>query len=96
MKRFILWPSYFDSSLSKKGGRRVQKSIGVETPTVDEIASAAKKLGLDPEVDRSKVFPSTPWVKGRIFVSRKYSKQETIRRIGRILKGRRGDEGAQS
>jgi signal recognition particle subunit SRP19 len=96
MKRIVLWPSYFDSKLSKKMGRRVLKSVGVERPTVEELASAAHELGLEPEIDHSKRFPSAPWAKGCVYVSKRYPKQETIRKVGVLLKGVRGDQKPQS
>jgi signal recognition particle subunit SRP19 len=96
MKRIVLWPSYFDSKLSKKNGRRVLKSMGVERPTVEELALAAQKLGLKPEIDHSKMYPSAPWAKGCVYVSKKYAKQATIRKVGGLLKEVRGDLKPQS
>ncbi len=92
MKKIVLWPSYFDGKLMKKMGRRVPKKLAVNSPTVEELASAAKSIDLKPEVEHSKAFPSTPWIKGRIFVSKKYSKQETIRKVGAVLKKMRTDQ----
>lgn len=89
MKRIVLWPSYFDIKVSKKRGRRLSKNLAVEAPTVEEVVAAAKTMGLDPEVEYSKAFPSAPWVKGRVFVSKTNSKQEIIRKIGTVLKRRR-------
>jgi signal recognition particle subunit SRP19 len=92
MKRMVLWPSYFDSRLSEKQGRRAPKNLAVSTPNVDEVAEAANNLGLEAEVDKSKAFPSTPWIKGRVSVLKKFSKQETIRKVGTILKEGRSDQ----
>ncbi len=86
MKKIVLWPSYFDIRLKRREGRRVPKSLAVNAPTVEELAIAAKNLGLSPEVEHSKSYPSTPWVKGRVFVSKTCSKQETIRKVGMTLK----------
>ena len=42
----VLYPAYFDLGRSRAAGRRVAKKWAVESPTVEEIASAAKALGL--------------------------------------------------
>jgi signal recognition particle subunit SRP19 len=89
MKRLVLWPSYFDSRLTRKEGRRVPKSLSVESPTIEELAEAAKTLDLNPEVEPDKAYPSTPWVKGRLYVSKLQSKQEIIKKVGGLLKERR-------
>ncbi len=86
MKKVFLWPTYFDVGLTKKMGRRVPKHLAVDSPTIEELVTAAKRLGLKPEVEYSKAFPSTPWVKGRVFVSKTHTKQELIRKVASVLK----------
>ncbi|TLZ75400.1 MAG: hypothetical protein E6K14_00990 [Methanobacteriota archaeon] len=44
----VLYPAYFDLGRSRDDGRRVAKRWAVESPTVQEIATAAKALGLEP------------------------------------------------
>ncbi len=46
-KYFIIWPQYFDSTLSRKEGRRVPKSLAVPRPTQKDLEIAVKGLGRD-------------------------------------------------
>ncbi len=58
MKRFVVWPSELDSRLSRRYGRMVGKEFAVEAPEVQEIADAAKALGMKViEIDGSKLNP---------------------------------------
>jgi signal recognition particle subunit SRP19 len=82
----IIWPAYFDSARTRKEGRRVPKSLAVQSPKVQEIEEAAEKLGLKHEVAAEAGYPKTPWVEtGMIMVEKKVSKEQTIRNIAKEL-----------
>jgi signal recognition particle subunit SRP19 len=82
----IIWPAYFDSARTRKEGRRVPKSLAVQSPKVQEIEEAAEKLGLKHEVAAEADYPKTPWVEtGMIMVEKKVSKEQTIRNIAKEL-----------
>jgi len=86
----VLYPAYFDLGRSRDGGRRVAKKIAIESPSVQEIASAAKALGLEPEVEEGKGFPSSPWKKeGRVLVRADYFKTSIIRKVAERMKASR-------
>jgi len=86
----VLYPAYFDLARSREGGRRVAKRWAVEAPTVDEIAAAAKALGLEPQIEPGKAFPSTPWRKeGRVLVRADFYKTSVIRKIAERMKASR-------
>jgi signal recognition particle subunit SRP19 len=82
----IIWPAYFDQAKTRKEGRRVPKSLAVQSPKIMEIEEAAEKLGLKHEVAVEAGYPKTPWVKtGMILVEKKGAKEQTIKKIAKQL-----------
>ena len=82
----IIWPAYFDQTKTRKQGRRVPKSLAVQSPKIAEIKIAAEKLGLKHEVIVEKGYPKTPWLKtGMIMVEKKGSKEQIIKKIAKQL-----------
>jgi signal recognition particle subunit SRP19 len=88
--KFIIWPAYFDLTRTRKEGRRVPKSLAVQSPKILEVQEAAQKLGLEFEVVVDKGYSKTPWVKaGMLLVEKKGSKEQVISRIAKqVLKAR--------
>ena len=85
--KLILWPEYFDNSVTKSHGRRVPNKLAIPAPTVDEIAKVAKKLKLNPKIERNKAYPGRWWRKsGRVLVQGKMEKTKIIRQIAIVLK----------
>jgi len=85
-EQLVLWPLYFDKSLSRKQGRRVSKKQAVEKPTVDAIAKAASSLKLHPTVEKTAVHPSQPFkATGRVLVDAKNAKTEVLEQIAKLL-----------
>ena len=81
-KKMILWPVYFDSSRTRKEGRRVLKNVAVLTPNLDEIRRAAERLGLMSETEENVAHPAMPWRKtGRIWVQKKGTKMQILMKI---------------
>lgn len=86
----VLYPAYFDLSRSRDRGRRVAKKWAVESPTAEEIAKAAKALGLEPSVEADKAFSSTPWRKeGRVLVRADYFKTSIVQKVAQKIKASR-------
>ncbi len=88
--KVIIWPAYFDQAKTRKNGRRVPKSLAVQSPKILEIQEAAQKLGLDFEVGVDKGYSKMPWAKtGMLLVEKKGSKEQVINRIAKqLLKAR--------
>ena len=88
--QFVIWPAYFNKSLTWSQGRRVVKNQSVDSPTVDQIVAACQGLKLPFSVEAEKIYPSKPWSnKGRILIDKKkskLSKSETIKVIAKKLK----------
>jgi signal recognition particle subunit SRP19 len=82
----IIWPAYFDQAKTRKEGRRVPKSLAVQSPKITEIMAAVAKLGLKHEVTTDAGYPKTPWAKtGMILVEKTTSKEQVIKRIATQL-----------
>lgn len=80
--RLVLWPRYFDSSLTRAQGRRVARDLAVREPDAKWLASAAKKAGLQPEVEEDAAHPSVPYrVVGRVLVTSEDGKEAVLRRV---------------
>ena len=83
LDKFVLWPAYFDRERSRADGRRVPDSAAVRSPDAPWIENAARKLGLDPQVEEKAAHPSIPYEKaGRVLVAKKGSKEQVLKLVG--------------
>ena len=82
-----VYPCYFDSSLTRKEGRRVSKSEAVTQPNLSRISRAAKAAGLSvAEEDASASHPARWFAKeGRLVVEYAGSKEELLHTIASRL-----------
>ena len=86
LDKAIIWPAYFDAARTRKEGRRVSKSMAVQSPKILEIKEAVDKLGLKNEVNLDAHYPKMPWVKsGVLFVEKREAKEEIIKKIAKRL-----------
>ena len=84
---YVLYPEYFDKTLTRKQGRKVPKSKAVEECTLSKIVYACKHLELEHEVEKEKKYSKNWWAsEGRIIVNPEgiSSKTDLIRRIANI------------
>jgi len=85
-EKAIIWPVYFDQAKTRKEGRRVPKSLAVQSPKIAEVTAAVATLGLKHEVAAEAGYPKTPWAKtGMLLVEKKVSKEQTIKKIAKQL-----------
>jgi len=85
-EKIIIWPAYFDSTKTRKDGRRVPKNLAVPSPRIAEVKEAAEKLSLPHELAADVGYPKTPLLKtGMILVKRKGSKNQIILLIAKQL-----------
>ncbi len=81
--RFVLWPHYFDASLSRAEGRRVKAEHAVNGPDAKWIEVTASRLGLDPQLEENARNPANPLEKGgRVLVAKKGSKESVLDAVG--------------
>ena len=84
--KYVVYPIYFDKSVSKLAGRKISKKQSVEKPNIEDIGKAAKSLGLNPVLEKNVAYPSKPWKKdGRVLVDKKDSKSKLLRQIANRL-----------
>ena len=86
-KAIVLWPSYFDSRVSRTSGRRVPRRDAVEAPTARMLYDSVRALGLDCILELDKAYPRF-WHRreGRVLVEPKMSKTELISKVTANLK----------
>lgn len=83
----VLWPEYFDATLTRAQGRRLPVELCVKNPSLDMIAKGAIILDLDYSVHEEMCYPAD-WTsrKGCIKVEKgKMKKTEILPKIGEIL-----------
>jgi len=85
-EKAIIWPAYFDQAKTRNEGRRVPKSLAVQSPRITEITAAVTNLRLEHEVTPEAGYPKTPWTKtGMILVEKTASKEQVINDIAKQL-----------
>ena len=84
--KIIVWPAYFDSTKTRRDGRRIPKSLAVPSPKILEIKYAAEKIGLECELVSDAGYPKTPWLKtGMLLVKKNETKDRIIKTIAKQL-----------
>ena len=85
-KKYVIYPLYFDRSVSRLHGRKVSQKHAVEKPSLENIAKAAKSLGLNPILEKNATHSSTPWKQeGRILVEKKGPKSKLLLQLSNRL-----------
>ena len=86
-KKIVIWPTYFEQSVSRIDGRKVARKYSLEKiPSVEDIAKAARYLGLNPVIEKNPDHPSRVWKKeGRVLVDPHGSKQKLLVQIANRL-----------
>ncbi len=85
--RLVLYPCYFNRSLSRGEGRRVPLNLAVKNPSAESIFKIAEKLGLDPILQREKHHPARWFYReGRVLVKRVDKKTNILRAIAEELR----------
>jgi signal recognition particle subunit SRP19 len=78
----VLWPVYFDSSVTWGEGRRLPKSMAIRAPKTEDIVKAAVSAGIKAELQPSVAYPRYPWIKtGCVLVETNEPKAKIIKLI---------------
>ncbi len=86
----IIWPVYIDSKKTKHEGRKISVEHAVSSPKLREITKAAKKLGLNPEIEKNKSYSKSWWEgSGRVTVDKTMPKREILIKISNMIRGAR-------
>jgi signal recognition particle subunit SRP19 len=85
-KAWVLWPEYFDASLTRAQGRKVNRALAVASPTTEMISKACQGLGLEHTVEADKAYPGR-WYdrKGRVLVKKDLPKSLLLLKVGQRL-----------
>lgn len=84
--KVVLWPAYFDSTKTRREGRKVPKNLAVPMPKILELKEAAEKLGLEHEIFPDFCYPKTPWLKtGMLLIAKKESKNQILKKVAKQL-----------
>ncbi|HDS45006.1 MAG TPA: signal recognition particle protein Srp19 [Methanomicrobia archaeon] len=90
MKKMVIWPVNLAAGRTKREGRIVARRYAIKSPKVEEISSVAQELHLEPEVEKEKAYPKSPWDRsGRVLVLKRGSKGEIVRAIANRLRAQR-------
>jgi signal recognition particle subunit SRP19 len=88
--KLYLWPSYFDTDLSWRQGRRVPKKLSLRDVNSEEVLRAANELGLNPVLEPGAAFSKRPWFKtDLIMVDKSSSKTEILRDLAEKIRQNR-------
>jgi signal recognition particle subunit SRP19 len=83
----MLWAAYFDATKTRREGRRIDRKLAVERPTVEELAKAVELLKIPYKIDKTAAYPKAWWEKGgRLFIGRIMSKAKMMVSIAKNLK----------
>jgi signal recognition particle subunit SRP19 len=95
-KRHVVWLEYFNSSLSRKQGRRIPLDRAVKDPKIEELAEAARRLNYTPEQEIVKHPKRATVLSGYISIEKKNPKKKgaTLLEIAKSLSTVRGEKSA--
>ena len=85
---YVIWPIYFDSSISRSECRRVPLSLAIRNPTAEQIAKAARSLGWRVELEPGS-HPAYWWKRtGKVIIDpgKPMKKGEVIKTLAQTLK----------
>lgn len=84
---FVLWPHYFDRRLSRGAGRRVSSALAVREPDAAWIEAAARKAGLDAQLEDKVHHPSLPYDRpGRVLVKKDGPKEAILGKVAKVMR----------
>ncbi|MEM3553151.1 MAG: signal recognition particle subunit SRP19/SEC65 family protein [Candidatus Bathyarchaeia archaeon] len=70
--KIVVWPVNIDLKKTRSEGRKIPKKLAVESPKLEEIIEASRKLGLNPIPVFHAALPKEWWNKtGYVIVERK-------------------------
>ncbi len=90
--KIVIWPVNINKAKTRKGGRIISRKSSVQNPTLQEITTAAQKLGMEPVVQEDKKYPGSWWEgSGRILIEKSEPKPMIARKLSRQIKDLRGN-----
>lgn len=90
---YIIWSVYFDSTISRRMGRRLPLKDSISNPRLEELRIAAERLNIKILESKKAHHPRVWWIKdvGYIAIEKGYeNKTAILRKLARELKKIRG------
>jgi len=85
--KIVIWPANLDSTKTRKAGRKLAKGLAVQSPKLEELSEASKRLSLEAEPTHGKSRPSSWWEKlGYMTVNKKSSRTVILRSLSEEIK----------
>jgi len=85
-KPIVIYPEYFDYSLTRSDGRKVPLSEAVRSPKVDELSELLSKMGCNFKISESNHSGNWSNMGGSLKVNADFSKTQLIHKLGSSLK----------
>lgn len=84
----MLYPEYFDATLTQREGRRLPRKLAKNRPTVEQVLAAVRAANpsLEPRAEPRAAYPGRWWDRrGRVLVRKKVGKQKLLKMIAQKL-----------
>ena len=90
----VIWLDYFNKTLPRNKGRRMQKEKCIFDPSLNELIDASKAAGLEIKESDDKVrFPKRPYVRsGYIILPKNMTKSKLLEKISEKLVSKRAKQ----
>ncbi len=90
----VVWLDYFNKTLTRNKGRRLEKNKCIFDPSLKELIDATKAAGFEISESDDKVrFPKRPYVRsGYVVLPKESSKTKILNKISEKLVGKRSKQ----
>ena len=90
----VIWLDYFNKTLPRNKGRRLQKEKCVFDPSLHELVDASKAAGLEIKESDDKVrYPKRPYVRsGYVILPKNMAKTKLLEKISEKLVSKRAKQ----
>ena len=90
----VIWLDYFNKTLPRSKGRRLEKNNCIFDPSLKELIDATKAAGFEISESDDKVrFPKRPYVRsGYVVLPKESSKTKILNKISEKLVGKRSKQ----
>ncbi|KAG2478762.1 MAG: Signal recognition particle subunit SRP19 [Nitrosopumilales archaeon] len=90
----VVWLDYFNKTLPRNKGRRLEKNKCIFDPSLKELIDATKAAGFEISESDDKVrFPKRPYVRsGYVVLPKESSKTKILNKISEKLVGKRSKQ----
>jgi signal recognition particle subunit SRP19 len=75
---YILWTTYFDSTLSRREGRRLPSKLCIPEPALEELVKACKDRGLEVVTTKETRYPRVWWKRAAYVAVGKEGKKTSL------------------